>query len=92
VPLVVNMREKLSLTMVGSLRKSEHLPIKSFVKETCQFAYHDNKTLVSSLHSDEINKEQNKSEIVEYYNKTKGAAGTFYRLCHEYIINREAHN
>jgi len=92
VPLVVNMREKLSLTMVGSLGKSEFIPIESLVKETCQFAYHDNKTLVSSLHSDEINKEQNKSEIVEHYNKTKGAANTFYRLCHEYTVNREAHS
>jgi len=52
VPLVDTMREKFSLTMVGSLRRDEIPEVpssfkKAFVKGRYQVAYHDNKTLVS---------------------------------------------
>jgi len=72
-------------------------------KKTYQFTYQINKTLVSyksendkmilllsSLHSDgEINKVENKPEIVLHYNKTMGACDTFDQLCHEYIVSRK---
>jgi len=104
VPLVYSMREKYSFTIVSSLRKNkpEILPSikRASAEGTCQFAYHDNKTLVSYksendkmvlLHSDnEINKVENKPEIVIYYYKTKGASDTFDQLCHEYTVNRRA--
>jgi len=61
--------------------------------------YHNNKTLVfyksendkiikllSSLYLGEINKVENKPEIVSYYNKTKGASNKFVQLCHEYTV------
>jgi len=74
----------------------------SLAKEACQFAYYNNKTLVyykpendklisllSSLHSEgEINKVENKPEIVLYYNKTIGASDTFDQLCHEYTVSQ----
>jgi len=51
VPLVDDMRNKFSLTMVGGLRKNDPEIPPSFKatppKGTCQFAYYDNKTLVS---------------------------------------------
>jgi len=70
-------------------------------KGTYQFAYENNKALVSyrskndetilllfSLHPDDkINKMENKSEIV-HYNKTEGASDVFDKVCVEYTINR----
>jgi len=51
VPLVDTMREKFSLTMVGSLRRdnADVPPMfgDALAKEECQVAYHNNKTLVS---------------------------------------------
>jgi len=69
-----------------------------------RFDYGDNKTLVSyltendklilllsSLHYDsEINKVENKPEIVLHYNKTIGASDTFDQLCHEYTVLDQA--
>jgi len=44
----------------------------------------------SSLHSNrEINRVENKLEIVLYYNKTKKTNDKFYHLCHEYTIYRK---
>jgi len=68
--LVDNKCEKHSLAIVGSLRKNKpEIPPsikRASAKRTCQFPYHDNKTLMSYklendkmvlLHSDnEINK------------------------------------
>jgi len=99
VPLVDTMREKYSLTMVDSLRRNNPdvppLFKSALAKETYEFAYQINKTLVSyksendkiillsSLHSEgEINKVENKPEIVLHYNKTMGASDTFDQLCH----------
>jgi len=61
----------------------------ALTKEACQVAYHNNKTLVpykpennkiilllSSLHS-EVNKVENKPEIVLHYNKIIEASDTF---------------
>jgi len=46
--------------------------------------------LLSSLHSDsEINKVENKPEVVLHYNKTIGASDTFDQLCHEYTVSRK---
>jgi len=74
-------------------------------KETYHIAYQINKTLVSykpesdkiilllsSLHSDgEINKAENKPEIVLHYNETIGASDTFDQLCDEYTVSRKTH-
>jgi len=44
--------------------------------------------LLSSLHSNgEINKIENKPEIVSYYNNTKAASNKFVQLCHENTVN-----
>jgi len=105
IPLVDTMREKFSLTMIGSLQQNNpDVPpwIKNaLAKEPYQFAYDINKTLVSykpendkmilllsSLHSDEINKVDNKPEIVLHYNKIMGASDTFDQLCHQYTVTR----
>jgi len=91
--------------MVGSLQQDNpDVPpmFKSaLAKETYQFAYQINKTLVSyrtenqsilllsSLHSDgEINKAENKPEIVLHYNETIGASDIFDQLCDEYTVSR----
>jgi len=106
VLLVDTMREKFSLTMVGSLQKDRNIPQlfkRSPAKGTYQFGYQNNKTLVSykpendniilllsSLHSDgEINKVEDKPEIVLYYKKTMKASDTFDQLCHEYTVRRK---
>jgi len=108
VSIVDNMFEKFSLTMIGSLRQNnpDVPPMfkNALAKETCQVAYHNNKTLVSyrsendkmilllsSLHSGEINKIENKPEIVLHYNKTMGASNIFDQLCHEYTVSRRTH-
>jgi len=45
--------------------------------------------LLSSLHSDgEINKVENKPEIILHYNKTMEASDTFDQLCHDYTVSR----
>jgi len=105
VPIVDNMREKFSLTMVGSLRRDNPDIPPMFkgvlAKEEYHIAYHNNKTLMSykpkndkiillsSLHSDgEVNKIENKPEIVLYYNKTIRASDIFDQLCHEYTVSR----
>jgi len=87
VPLVDTIREKFSLTIVGSLQRHNRdvppLFKRALAKGAYQFAYQNNKTLVSykpgndkmilfmsSLHSGgEINKVENKPEIVLHYNK-----------------------
>jgi len=75
------------------------------IEKICLFTYQYNKTLVSyksennkmilllsSLYLDGvINKVENKSEILSYYNKTKGASNKFVQLCHEYTVTRK-HN
>jgi len=107
VPIVDNMFEKFSLTMIGSLRQNNPYvpPMFKGAKKACQVAYHNNKTLISyksennkiiillsSLHSDgEVNKVENKPEIVLHYNKTTGASDTFDQLCHEYSVSRATH-
>jgi len=49
--------------------------------------------LLSSLHSNgEINKMENKPEIVSYYDQTKGASNKFVQLCHEYAVNETISN
>jgi len=91
----------------GSLQKNDSnvppLFKSALAKKTYQFAYHDNKTLVSykpendkmilllsSLHSDgEINKVENKPEIVLHYNKAIGASDTFDQLCQEYTVTQK---
>jgi len=53
----------------------------------------DKMILLLSLHSNgEINKVENKSEIVSYYNKTKEASNKFVQLYHKYAINEKASN
>jgi len=48
--------------------------------------------LLSSLHSEgEINKVENKPEIVLHYNKTMGASDTFDQLCDKYTVSRKTH-
>jgi len=107
IPLVDTMREKFSLTMIGSLQQNnpDVSPLfeNEIAKETYEFAYQINNNilvsykpendemilLLSSLHSDEISKVENKSEIVLHYNKTMGASDTFDQLCHQYTVNRE---
>jgi len=100
------MRERFSLTMVGSLQRNNH-DVPSWIenalaKEPYQFAYQVNKTLLSykpendrmslllsSLHSvGEINKVENKPEMVLYYNKTMGASDKFDQLCRKYTVKR----
>jgi len=109
VPLVDTMREKYSLTVVGFLRRDNPdvppLFKSALAKETYEFAYQINKTLMSykpekdkmilllsSLHSDgEINKVENKPEIVLHYNKTMDASDIFDQLCDEYTVSRKTH-
>jgi len=105
VSSVEDMIEKFSLTIVGSLKKSKcYIPPlfkRPSVERKWQFAYQNNKTLVSyksendkmilllsSLHLDgKINKMENKPEIISYYDKTKRASNKFVQLCHEYAVN-----
>jgi len=104
VPLVDTMHEKFSLTMIGSLRKDKPYVPLSFKRAPTEIqVYQYNKTLMSyksendemvlllsSLHlHGKINEVEKKSEIISYYNKTKGASNKFLQLCHEYAVGRK---
>ncbi|XP_055839228.1 piggyBac transposable element-derived protein 4-like [Episyrphus balteatus] len=108
VPLADDLLKDYQLTSIGTLRKNKReippsfLPNKSKQPLTSQFAFDQQKTLVSftprknksvlllsTMHyNDEINPETSKPVIIQDYNSTKGAVDTFDKMMHSYSSAR----